>query len=178
MLWGLLTSRLLWLALAATQADAKSGASRAGKSTADLEYGQMVDLGYAKYNGTLDHTTNLRAWQGIRYAGIPTGPLRWQAPAPPPQLSEVQTAFTSGPACMQQLPAGGGTSSQKDTSEDCLFLNVYAPTNKKKKLPVMVWFHGGGRHSLSLNLDGFGFPSGRIGLDPLCCSSLMCQNRV
>ncbi|KAK4814392.1 hypothetical protein QYF61_018151 [Mycteria americana] len=31
------------------------------------------------------------------------------------------------------------------TSEDCLYLNIYSPagSNKKDKLPVMVWIHGG-----------------------------------
>ncbi|OXB61789.1 hypothetical protein ASZ78_004062, partial [Callipepla squamata] len=29
------------------------------------------------------------------------------------------------------------------TSEDCLYLNVYSPADKKDKLPVMVWIHGG-----------------------------------
>ena len=30
-------------------------------------------------------------------------------------------------------------------NEDCLFLNVYAPpTNASKRLPVLIWIHGGG----------------------------------
>ncbi|XP_065589239.1 carboxylesterase 5A-like isoform X2 [Cyrtonyx montezumae] len=32
---------------------------------------------------------------------------------------------------------------QFQTSEDCLYLNVYSPADKKDKLPVMVWIHGG-----------------------------------
>ena len=31
------------------------------------------------------------------------------------------------------------------TSEDCLYLNVYAPAESRgSHLPVMVWIHGGG----------------------------------
>lgn len=29
-------------------------------------------------------------------------------------------------------------------SENCLFLNVYAPQSKKNNIPVMVFIHGGG----------------------------------
>lgn len=42
-----------------------------------------------------------------------------------------------------------------DHSEDCLFLNVYAPTQIGTLHPVFVYFQGGGFNSLSnLNLDG------------------------
>ena len=38
-----------------------------------------------------------------------------------------------------------GLSVPEVTSEDCLFLNVYAPAtaNSDSRLPVMVWIHGG-----------------------------------
>jgi carboxylesterase type B len=40
-------------------------------------------------------------------------------------------------------------------SEDCLFLNVYAPTNNSKTHPVFVFIQGGGFNSdSSPNLDG------------------------
>jgi len=30
-------------------------------------------------------------------------------------------------------------------AEDCLYLNIWKPINpREKKLPVMVWIHGGG----------------------------------
>jgi carboxylesterase type B len=35
------------------------------------------------------------------------------------------------------------TTSLRPSSEDCLFLNVYAPQNASN-LPVLVWIHGGG----------------------------------
>ena len=29
-------------------------------------------------------------------------------------------------------------------SEDCLFLNIYAPATREEALAVMIWIHGGG----------------------------------
>ncbi len=37
---------------------------------------------------------------------------------------------------------GGGDPGQ--FSEDCLYLNVWSPARRDKRLPVMVWLHGGG----------------------------------
>jgi para-nitrobenzyl esterase len=51
----------------------------------------------------------------------------------------VRQAAASGPACPQR-----GSLAQ---SEDCLFLNVWAPRNAARPLPVMVWIHGGGFRS-------------------------------
>lgn len=83
----------------------------------------------------------------IRYAAPPTGSLRWQAPqAPIVNRSSVVSAGQFGAICPQNPDALGAIVSESTVgvSEDCLFLNVYAPKNATGPLPVMVWIHGGG----------------------------------
>ncbi|MFD7256476.1 carboxylesterase/lipase family protein [Streptomyces sp. NPDC059874] len=88
-----------------------------------------------------------RTFEGIPYAAPPTGALRWRPPAPAPRWKGVRDAGAAGPRCVQLPPIGPGGPSG---SEDCLFLNVTAPTGHRlagpdaRRLPVMVWFHGGG----------------------------------
>lgn len=80
----------------------------------------------------------------MRYAAAPTGNLRWQPPhALPLDLNApITDATTLGPSCPQSLPSVPN-GFPIPGSEDCLYLNVYAPANAKK-LPVMVWIHPGG----------------------------------
>ncbi|KAB2100542.1 hypothetical protein AG0111_0g11209 [Alternaria gaisen] len=54
-------------------------------------------------------------------------------------------AIEFSPECPQAAPAPFSVIPAPSGSEDCLFLNVYAPRRKEKpKLPVLVWVHGGG----------------------------------
>lgn len=54
-------------------------------------------------------------------------------------------ATTFAPGCPQGFPAPLTGSPLPSGSEDCLFLNVYAPNYEDgRKLPVLVWIHGGG----------------------------------
>ena len=83
--------------------------------------------------------------QRIRYAAPPIGELRWQAPVPPTSnRSATIAADAFGPICPQapvSLGVGVPASTTEDPvvqSEDCLFLNVYAPQNASR-LPVLVW---------------------------------------
>lgn len=82
-------------------------------------------------------------FEGIPYAAPPTGPLRWRLPQPAPAWPGVRDAGAPGSRCVQLPPLGPGGPSG---SEDCLFLNVTAPTGRGRGAPrpVMVWFHGGG----------------------------------
>jgi len=71
--------------------------------------------------------------------------LRWQPPqVPESNRSDVIQADAYGPQCPQSpVSVGGIANPGTESSEDCLFLNVYAPKNAKN-LPVLVWIHGGG----------------------------------
>ena len=81
--------------------------------------------------------------RSIRYAAPPIGNLRFAAPQPPPENRTVPIAATSnGPICPQtgagkDTPAAYGFNSGLG-NEDCLWLNVYAPSNATN-LPVFFW---------------------------------------
>lgn len=81
-------------------------------------------------------------FKGIPYAAPPVGENRWRPPQPVTPWKDVRDATKDCADCPQRAWPGS-TSTQ---SEDCLFLNVWAPTaiDKKSKLPVMFWIHGGG----------------------------------
>ncbi|KAK7602467.1 hypothetical protein V9T40_008056 [Parthenolecanium corni] len=77
---------------------------------------------------------------GIPYAAPPVGNLRFKAPVSPSPWKGVRTSRRP-PSCIQ--PKG---TNQTKGQEDCLYLNVYTPYHFKaifRRLPVMVFFHGG-----------------------------------
>ncbi|KAF2184008.1 alpha/beta-hydrolase [Zopfia rhizophila CBS 207.26] len=107
-------------------------------TTASLQ----VDLGYAIYKGYNNETAGLNIWKGIRFASAPIGQLRWQPPQTPATNRTVVQATDFGPFCPQNYPSIPNAPFIPG-DEDCLFLNVYAPSNASN-LPVLVWIHGGG----------------------------------
>ena len=91
------------------------------------------------------------AWRGIPFAKPPVGALRWRAPQPPEPFEETLLATETGNACLQLANALANFEDADGDgivgSEDCLYLNVYAPAGAHedgKRRPVMFWIHGGG----------------------------------
>ncbi|XP_060027956.1 neuroligin-1 isoform X1 [Erinaceus europaeus] len=121
---------------------------------------------------------------GVPYAAPPTGEHRFQPPEPPSPWSDIRNATQFAPVCPQNIIDGRlpevmlpvwftnnldvVSSYVQDQSEDCLYLNIYVPTEDgpltKKQTddlgdndgaededirdsggpkPVMVYIHGG-----------------------------------
>ncbi|KZT57648.1 putative triacylglycerol lipase [Calocera cornea HHB12733] len=101
----------------------------------------LVELDYSSYRGVA-RSTGVTEWLGIRYAAPPLGELRWREPQAPLQNDTVIEADAHGPICLSTP----GTPNDPTTSEDCLFLDVYAPSaaSTSTKLPVYLFIQGGG----------------------------------
>ena len=85
------------------------------------------------------------SFKGIPFAAPPIGDLRWKEPQPIKNWKGVLKAdhFSSRP--MQTNVFGDMNFRSANTSEDCLYLNVWCPIKKTNKLlPVLVYFYGGG----------------------------------
>jgi para-nitrobenzyl esterase len=93
-------------------------------------------------------------FKGIPFAQPPAGGLRWRPPEPVKPWTGVREAATFGAPCAQN--SGGQVLA--NSSEDCLFLNVWTPEwPPKSRKPVMLWLHGGGNYggsSSNPNFDG------------------------
>lgn len=118
-----------------------------------------VMLGSTEVKG-VSYNNGVNGFLGLPFAQPPVGKLRWRAPIPwQPTMSHLDaTAF--GPACMQ---SGSGLAWYHDLmnrvgadpslmaaprySEDCLYLNVWAPEGlvgaRTNGFPVLVFIHGG-----------------------------------
>ena len=84
-------------------------------------------------------SATMNTFLGIPYAAPPVGPLRWRAPQPnAPWLKLRATKFAN------HCPQLAGSFGLGSSTEDCLYLNVYAPNVVgADKLPVMLYIHGG-----------------------------------
>jgi para-nitrobenzyl esterase len=122
------------------QSSSDSGVTpESGTSSADSGTG-MSDVVTVPNVGMIagTKTATMRSFKGIPYAAPPVGPLRWKPPQKAAALTGTFDATKFGSGCPQPKSYFGTAS----TSEDCLFLNVFAPTGSGP-YPVMFWIHGG-----------------------------------
>ena len=101
------------------------------------------------------HVGGFNVFKGIPYAAPPVGALRWKPPQTPASWTGVREAKVFGASCVQPTlsPDSIYLDPPAAMSEDCLFLNVWAPADAKGA-PVMVWIHGG-----SLRMGGSAQPT-------------------
>ncbi|PQP89207.1 carboxylesterase family protein, partial [Paenibacillus sp. AR247] len=90
----------------------------------------------------------VRTWKAIPYAEPPVGERRFRKPLPARPWAGVRSGDMTVPLAPQRVnPTGGAFRLKRDQipqSEDCLYVNVWAPDEPAPQpLPVMVWIHGG-----------------------------------
>ena len=86
----------------------------------------------------------VNVFRGVPYAQAPVGWRRWRAPEPMRAWRGVREARAFGAACYQPIARGASiyAGETPTMSEDCLFLNIWAPANAQNA-PVFFWIHGG-----------------------------------
>ncbi|XP_049999587.1 acylcarnitine hydrolase-like isoform X1 [Alexandromys fortis] len=107
--------------------------------------GSLVEVNDAK--------VGVHRFLGIPFAKPPVGPLRFAPPEAPEPWSGVRDGTSHSAICLQNLEMMNSEGLMDmnlplpafSMSEDCLYLNIYAPAhaNEGSNLPVMVWIHGG-----------------------------------
>ncbi|PIO25494.1 hypothetical protein AB205_0069820 [Aquarana catesbeiana] len=116
----------------------------------------LVGTRYGKLRGKTvkvkDTDREVHAFYGVPFAEPPVGPLRFAASGPPKAWNGVREATKQPPMCLQStdivksmLETFRAKISPPATSEDCLYLNIFTPADRRQdaKLPVMVFIHGG-----------------------------------
>jgi para-nitrobenzyl esterase len=113
----------------------------AAETKRSITQGQLT--GTVAANGVL-------IWRGIPFAQPPVGELRWKSPRAPKPWNGTLAADHFAEPCVQTIHLAAPWIDKDGDgyvgSEDCLYLNVYSPSNvgAKEKLPVMYWIFGGG----------------------------------
>uniref|UniRef100_A0A3Q2QE16 Neuroligin 4 X-linked a n=1 Tax=Fundulus heteroclitus TaxID=8078 RepID=A0A3Q2QE16_FUNHE len=129
----------------------------------------MATTNYGKLRGVKVTLPNeilgpVEQYLGIPYALAPTGERRFQPPEPPMSWPGIRNATHFAPVCPQfledrfllndMLPVwftanlDTVVSYVQEQSEDCLYMNIYVPTeddihDENGLKPVMVYIHGG-----------------------------------
>ena len=121
---------------------------------------EIIETGYGKVRGVYNEDQTVEVYAGIPFAKPPVGDLRWKEPQDPDKWDGILEADRFAPMSMQEtdLPIISSLTriigfhdykiTLKDNyippvSEDSLYLNIWKPSGKQEKLPVLVYIHGG-----------------------------------
>ena len=114
---------------------------------ASCSHNPTVKVEGGQIQGTV--TDGIAVYKGIPYASPPVGELRWKAPQPVIPWEGVRVCDSFGAPSIQPHHVDSDAYKHEfffdgdpEYSEDCLYLNVWAPA-KCKNLPVTLWIHGG-----------------------------------
>ena len=101
-----------------------------------------TDKGTLRGTGRVIDNVRVSSYLGVPYAQPPINDLRFAAPQEESAWSGEWDATYKRPLCAQPMDCTG--CDVEETAEDCLYLNVYAPTDMPDEpLPVYYWIHGG-----------------------------------
>lgn len=130
------------VALGAALSLAMTAAPAAHAKAKKTNFGGVVSTQSGLVRGVQER--GFEQFLGLPYAAPPVRELRFAPPAPPAAWRGVRDADRQSPACLQFEPTG--VREEQAVSEDCLYIDVYRPDHvrRNEKLPVLVWYHGGG----------------------------------
>ncbi|XP_031694097.1 carboxylesterase 4A-like isoform X1 [Anarrhichthys ocellatus] len=115
----------------------------------------VVTTTYGKLRGVKKELNNeilgpVVQFLGVPYAAPPTGERRFQPPEPPVSWPEIRNATHFAPVCPQSIVEGRlpdvmlpvwftnsidvVSTYVQDQSEDCLYINIYVPTEDVKRI--------------------------------------------
>lgn len=105
-------------------------------------------LNQGQIQGVFDN--NIAVFKAIPYALPPIGSYRWLPPQPAQTWQGIKKTIQFSSICSQKPNSWDTDPAFKNISEDCLYLNIWAPRayfdhpEDQHLYPVMVWIHGGG----------------------------------
>jgi para-nitrobenzyl esterase len=127
------------VAMAAASTFSAAPAAAASAPIATVETGNL--------RGVVE-PSGVRAFRGIPFAAPPVGSLRWVEPQPAARWTGTRDASAFASRCMQRPLFSDMQFRSPGISEDCLYLNVWAPArgsrSPKGGFPVLLYFYGGG----------------------------------
>lgn len=103
----------------------------------------MVKTSLGLIEGTVQE--DIVVFKGVPFAAPPVGENRWKEPQPLAPWDTVLQAKQFGPDPMQPDIFGDMNFLGNGRSEDCLYLNIWAPiAHSDDPYPVLIYFNGGG----------------------------------